>query len=454
MGNFIKVADDHWNFEFSETGESFIPFGTNYYDPNGGWLPKIWQEFNQDQIRRHFELIADLGLNIVRFHTSYTSFMDKKGEINKKGIDNMHSMLQICKDFNIHALITGLNDYEGLPECNINEYYTSKRVMANLTKFWFDFCSEFKENTIIFGYDVYNEPTIPLNDSAIEEMWKKTKGEHVASISDPNVQNNLDIKFDYQLYLESLGYRWLQEQIDVMRSADSNHLITVGVNPWTCPDLVALNKGYCKTVGFNSHLISELIDFSSLHYYPIPFFMLSGYRDPISTNEGYRLSSDILEGIAHLFFEDKPIILEEFGWYGGGKPKWDKLIDNLPYKSEDEQAWYVCNLIQDSIKYCSGWIHWTFGDTPASTDISKFGGIFTSDLKLKSIGRGLKKLAPSLSNKKLIREPGTNKKEVDLKSILVSSQEEKTFWSDYIELKRSKGTVDFTYREYDLKKYI
>jgi len=454
MDDFIRISDDRWNFEFSKTGKTFVPLGTNYYDPNGGWLPRIWDVFNKDTIRRHFDLIARMDLNIVRFHTSYSSFMPTDGKVNKNALDKMHIMLEICKEYKVFALITGLNDYEGLPQWSINHYYTSDRVIDNLTRFWSEFCAEFKENTTVFGYDIYNEPTIPMHDPVIEEKYKSIQHILNTKTLKDNMSSNEENQFDYLIFLESLGYQWLKEQISAIRAVDSNHLVTVGVNPWTCPDLIILDRGYCKTVGFNSRLIAELIDFMSIHYYPIPFYMKEGYEDPISTNEGYRLAVDIFEGITRLFFEHKPIILEEFGWYGGGKPKWDDLIDDLPYRSQDEQAEYVINLIKASVAYCSGWIHWTFGDTPESSDISEFGGLVTSDLQIKLLGDRLKNLVSMMSNKKLKRKEANTTIEIDTKKILVSKKEEKRFWNEYIELKRKVGPVDFRYKPYDLKKYL
>jgi aryl-phospho-beta-D-glucosidase BglC (GH1 family) len=454
VGDFINISDDKWNFEFSKTGETFVPFGTNYYDPNGGWLPRIWKHFDEDTIRRHFDIIAHMGLNIVRFHTSYSSFMPTEGKLNKKALDMMHKMLEICKEYEVFALITGLNDYEGLPQWDINHYYTNERVIDNLKSFWGDLCDELEDNTTVFGYDIYNEPTIPLHDPVIEEGWRRARGDYTIQVPTSDISGNEDFTFDYLLFLEGFGYRWLKEQVDAIRAVDSNHLITVGVNPWTCPDLVILDRGYCKTVGFNSHLIAELIDFMSIHYYPIPFFMKDGYEDPISSKDGYRLAADIFEGITRLFFENKPIILEEFGWYGGGKPKWDDLIDELPYKSQDEQATYVTSLIEESVAFCSGWIHWTFGDTPASSDISKFGGLVTSDLQIKSLGERFKNLAAIMSNKKLKRIDASATIEIDVKKILTSENEEKRFWDGYNELKREVGPVDFSYTPYDFKKYL
>jgi len=37
------VSPDGRGFVDQASQERFIPFGTNYYDPHTGWVPKIWR---------------------------------------------------------------------------------------------------------------------------------------------------------------------------------------------------------------------------------------------------------------------------------------------------------------------------------------------------------------------------------------------------------------------------
>jgi len=52
MEGFIDVYSDNWNFVNEQTGEIFVPFGANYFDPETGWAPKLWQKFDRDKVQR------------------------------------------------------------------------------------------------------------------------------------------------------------------------------------------------------------------------------------------------------------------------------------------------------------------------------------------------------------------------------------------------------------------
>src|SRR3972149_3373072 len=59
----IAVAPDGRGFVERDSGRAFIPFGTNYYDPNTGWAPKMWSRFDAGKVRRHFGVMKELGVN-------------------------------------------------------------------------------------------------------------------------------------------------------------------------------------------------------------------------------------------------------------------------------------------------------------------------------------------------------------------------------------------------------
>ncbi len=59
----IVVAPDGQGFVEKDSGRPFIAFGTNYYDPDTGWAPKIWRQFNAQRVRQHFGVMSELGVN-------------------------------------------------------------------------------------------------------------------------------------------------------------------------------------------------------------------------------------------------------------------------------------------------------------------------------------------------------------------------------------------------------
>jgi hypothetical protein len=466
VSGFIKVNPDGWTFSFGRSGRPFVPFGTNYYDPLAGWPPHIWENFDSNTTRNKFELMRSLGVNIIRFHLAYPSFYEQRCQLNPRGIEKLIQMLQICREFDIVALITGLVYYEGPPKWSTDDYFVDDEVRDNLCVFWRALGSALKDDEAVFGYDIYNEPSIPWQSRLLAGKWRlylqnrygkaealyeagtipaAVKGFDQIGIPMPHWSAQPSLIFEYKMFQERLAFSWLHAQIEAIRDTDRNHLITVGVNPWTFPDLKFVDVGYGKCRGFNTHFVAPLVDFMSVHYYPISFFLAGDYPDPISSEAGRRLAIDLCEGLCRLSYENKPVILEEFGWYGGGAPGWVSLVDRLPFKGQGEHASYCKALVEASREWCSGWIQWAYGDTPQSSDISQFGGLVNRDGEPKAWAREFSALAQKIQSTIPARKMGAVRKQVDLFGLYTAETAEETFWREYLEQKQANGSVDFDF---------
>jgi hypothetical protein len=466
VSDFIKVNPDGWTFSRRKSGTPFVPFGTNYYDPMAGWPPHIWKNFEADTTRSNFERMRSLGVNIIRFHLAYPSFYDQRGQLNQRGIEKLTQLLQICGEFDIAALITGLVYYEGLPKWSTNDYFVDDEVRDNLCVFWRALASPLKGEETVFGYDIYNEPSIPWQSRLLEEKWRlylrnkygkaralNEAGAASAAVSElnqisipmPHWNAQPSLVFEFRMFQERLAFSWLQAQTEAIRDADSNHLVTIGINPWTFPDLKFVDVGYGKCRGFNTHFVAPLVDFMSVHYYPISFFFAGDYPDPVSSEAGRRLAIDLCEGQCRLSYENKPVILEEFGWYGGGAPGWAGHVERLPFKSQGEHASYCKALVEASREWCSGWIQWAYGDTPQSPDISQFGGLVDRDGEPKAWAREFSALAQMIQGTVPSRKMGVGRKQVDLFNLYTSETAENTFWREYLAQKQVDGSVDFDF---------
>ena len=117
----------------------------------------------------------------------------------------------------------------------------------------------------------------------------------------------------------------------------------------------------------------------------------------------YWLSSCI--GNARMDHYGKPVVVQEFGWYGGGT---SQFLCDLPYRSEQEHADYTRTLTTALIPHVNGFINWPTFDMPESNDISNHGGIFTHDGKPKELGKVYRELAQTLTGKRQIRKPSTS----------------------------------------------
>ena len=80
----IVLAPDGRNFIERESGRTFIPFGTNYYDPNTGWAPKIWRQFDPEKVQRHFSVMSGMGVNCARVFLTAATFSLTPGPSTSK----------------------------------------------------------------------------------------------------------------------------------------------------------------------------------------------------------------------------------------------------------------------------------------------------------------------------------------------------------------------------------
>lgn len=454
MANFFTIGEDGWSFVRSKSGERFVPFGSNYYDPNAGWPPHLWSDFDVTRSRTHLEQLSHLGANIVRFHLSYPAFYSQDHVLNESGVEKLQELLAICRELGIATLITGLVYYEGAPKWDTSDYFASQGVLESLCFFWQELAARLKDEETVFGYDLYNEPSLPWTSPLLETRWRhhlRTRfgnpGEMGSRLHLPHRPAGLDdiavpkegdssqpaLLVEYRMFQEQLGFEWIKAQAEAIRSADPNHLITVGCNPWTMPGTPAVDRGYGTCRGFNSHLLAPLLDFLSVHYYPIAFFTGRVGPDPISSPDGRRMAIRLCEGLCRLNHEGKPVLLEEFGWYGGGAPRWDGLLGDLPYKSEDDQATYGAELVEASRDWCSGWIYWSFGDTPASNDISQFSGLVDAGGRIKPWALLFRELSQTLKAEPPRRRVASRRTGVDIPQLYTSREYEQRLWLSYVQ---------------------
>ena len=139
--------------------------------------------------------------------------------------------------------------------------------------------------------------------------------------------------------------------------------------------------------GFRPERQARLLDFLEVHFYPLDH---GGYEYRGAEDEARNLA--YLEGVVReVARPGKPVVLAEFGWYGGGKPTFDG--GKHPAASEEQQAQWCRRVVETSAGFVVGWLNWGFYDQPEATDVSQLTGLLTPDGKLKSWGRAFKELA-------------------------------------------------------------
>jgi hypothetical protein len=204
---------------------------------------------------------------------------------------------------------------------------------------------------------------------------------------------------DYQTFREEMAFRWIQKTVRAIRRADQHHLITVGLHQSGCPLEEIIPSRY---TAFNPHRLKDCLDYIALHWYPFGNPLTASCL-PYDLPENGERSLSVFTANCRYHAVGKPLIMEEFSYYGGGSPSfWGGV---LPERTEKEQEDFSRRLVIASRGSIGGWLNWPLQDTPESTDTSAFGGLYAAGGELKPWGRSFRALSARFKKKRLRRQP-------------------------------------------------
>ena len=399
MQGIIGINKDKTGFADGANGGAYVPVGVNYYDHETGWAPQIWKMFDEDRVRGQFEQMKKHGVNAARFFMASTAFMPEKNKIDMRAVEKFDKFVEFANETEIRLIPTGPDHWEGVPGYCRADMYCGSEALEALCGYWEFMAKRYKGEAAIFAWDLRNEPMIGWDSEPMRDGWRRFLKEKYGndpqgdfSVPEDAAKENDARLYDYQLYREQLAFNWTKTQTDAIRKANDSHLVTIGYIQWSFPGVAAGGKpgGYSA---FRPSALSGLTDFDCAHFYPT----LGDPADPQKKRANLKYLRDWL-----LFCDlSRPVVLEEFGWYGGGG-----INEHQPYRSPEDQLDWNRALMEETIGLASGWLNWPFADTPCSTDISKFSGIVTSDFRQKPWGEAFFAYA-----KELCRERTPFKKE-------------------------------------------
>lgn len=399
----IVVAADGRGFIEGDTGRPYTPFGTNYYDPHTGWAPKLWRQFDAEKVRQHFRIMKEIGVNCARVFLTAGSFQPSAETVEEDALKKLDALIDIAGQAGIRLLLTGPDHWEGAPPYWKPDRFAGESALSALDRFWQVLGRRYRGEPAIFAWDLLNEPHVPWSTSqwrprwnawlqesyenwdALKTTWADELAEtdHWGNVAMPENRadpNNPRLR-DWQCFREYLADGWVRRQVQALRRADPTHLITVGYIQWSYP-LVRPGPP-SRYSAFNPRRQARWLDFITIHFYP-------SLGDPFQSAENWRENLAYLQAVLAYCHTGKPVVLSEYGWYGGGAPQ------NHPYRSEEQQADWLSAEVEASRPLADGWLSWPFADTPASRDISLFAGLVKSDLTTKVWSRKFKALANDL----------------------------------------------------------
>lgn len=449
----IRVSADGRGFE-NERGRPYAPFGVNYYRPGTGWAPQVWKQFDAEATRADFLRMREVGINCVRVFLSWGSFYRDHGVIDPEGLAKFEQFLQIAESAGIYVHPTGPDHWEGLPNWKpfgIEEDGT----VAALEEFWRQFAARYRGRNVIFAYDLRNEPEMPWSNPTLQRKWGErlrakfggdlsnldaSWGKPVPGLegafsppSDQDAPGNKAL-LEYQRFREDLADRWSSRQAAAIKAADPEALVTVGLIQWSIP---ALLPGSLKHYSaFRPSRQAKYFDFLEVHFYP---FANGAYDYAAESGEAENMA--YLESVVReVALAGKPVVLAEFGWYGGGKPRFNQ--GKLPASTEAQHARYCRLAVETTKPFATGWLNWGLYDQPEATDCSEFTGLFKADGTIKEWGVVFRGMAEQSSRHRVPSRVNAARPTLDWDLCLTSLQNGRQFQKAYLEAFRAQAGAD------------
>jgi len=397
---FIEVDPDSTTaLRERGSGKPFVAVGLNYFDHETGWAPKLWQKFDPGRVQHQLDLIREQGFNAIRVFLTLDSFHREPGQVHPEGEAKFRRLIELCRERRIYVIPLGPDHWEGTPKWRGRDQFADDAVLKADDEWWAAFAEKFRDEGAILAYDLLNEPAVGWDTPAMRSKWNdwlrstygsiekiadvwKLPAEKIGAMGSiepppPTPALNDARLYDYQRFRESVADEWTRRHAGAIRSADRNHLVTVGHIQWAVPIYIGAVQHYA---GFDMKSNARHVDLVTVHFYPLE------PPNPAEKPEGVAVNAAYLEALLYLASVGKPLMIGEFNWYGGGG-----LAGNngwsLPPRPPEHQVEWCSELLQVSRGRVCGWLNWAFADTPTGRDITRWSGLWTQDLQLKPWGR-------------------------------------------------------------------
>jgi hypothetical protein len=471
----IRVAADRWNFQTPE-GEYVVPVGGNVLTPQHPSEGTLFDRFDAHDVDRRLAVMADSGLNCLRQPIGVNQVFrpDGKGggELRADGMRNWDTFIECAQRRGIYLMpvvgYIGSNDW-----FDPAVLADSGRALDESCVFWSRFCAHYAGHPAVFAWDLRNEllydtqphfagGTASATREQVEHLllkeWPAYLRTRYGSVDVANqlyqthahafdqIPGNVRFeeapydlrRFDFRNYLNERGYAWCKPQVEAIRAASPEHLVCSGNNTWLSPeqDLWLAN-------GFHNRALHDLFDFVTHHPYPaLQCMEHAKYGDPLNGGEAMAYWLHACIGMSRLDYYGKPVVIQEFGWYGGGE---SAFLCPLPYRSEQEHALYIAELITNLLPHAVGFLNWPTFDMPEARDISNHGGIFRADGSRKALTATFEGLARQVSGSRQLRACGTITLCYSLLGMYTSRKYQDQMWDQVHEVIGRGETPDFRF---------
>jgi hypothetical protein len=388
-------------------GQPIVLWGVNYFRPGTGWAPQVWKQFDPERTADDFRLLRSYGVNCVRVFLTFGSFFREPDHLEEEGLRKFDEFLELAEAHGIYVHPTGPDHWEGLPPWTRRDRFADEEMLAAQAQFWRLFAARYRGRSVIFAYDLLNEPTVGWDSPSMRTGWnrwlvqKYQSPEQMAAawglpaekipwgqVPPPAADGNDPVQalIDYQDFREEVATEWVRRQAVAIKEADPEALVTVGLIQWSVPVVL---PGLRQYSAFRPDRIARWVDFQEIHFYPLA----RGFFD-YTRPEDWKLNLAYLQAcVNECAAVGQPVVVAEFGWYGGGR----LTFGNHPAASEEDQARWCTLAVMATWGLACGWLNWGVFDHPEARDVSQLTGLFRVDGRPKAWAERFRILAEKLN---------------------------------------------------------
>ncbi len=464
----VRVAKDRWNFELEGSGRFISPIGGNILNDEHPGQGTLFDHFDAADCDRRLGIMADLGLNCLRQAIGVNRVFDPRTGLKTDGMKHWDVFISLAEKHGIYLMPVG-GYIGGNDWFDVERLADGGRQLDWDCAFWTAFAGHYADHPAIWAWDLRNEllywPCAHLvtpgsTDAArieaqLKDRWPSWLETRFGSVAAMNraygssharfddvpgsvafVEKPFDLcAADFRSYLNDRGFAWCKRQCDAIRAVAPGQMIVSGNNAWLSPD-----QDLFLANGFHNHALHELFDFVTFHPYPA-WQAVPGFRgDPLDGGEPLAYWIDACIGNARIDFYGKPVVVQEFGWYGGGP---SRFLCELPERSEREHAEYTRILTEALAPHVNGFINWPTFDMPKANDISNHGGIFTADGRRKELSAVFADLAVRCNGRRHVRQPAATTLTYSRLGLYTCRSYQDRMWDEIHETLRAGTVFDF-----------
>jgi len=388
--------NDH-AFRERGTGKPFVAVGLNYFDPETGWAPKIWQQFDEAASASSSGWVAQQGFNTIRVFVTLTS-SSRSRQADEGGGGQVPPADSSC------AASARSTSFRPVPSCGKvrglvqGDRFADDTLLDAEAGWWKEFAAAFRDESAILRTTWptsrwWRGPARPCSPSGTAgsriatAAWRGSRPPEVparqggSARPDPAPANQPargDLKLlDYQRFREHIGGQWGKaydrgDPLGGRSPHGSRGARAVGVGGHAAERYALLR------VRFEARGQAGRFHHRSL---------LSARSAPaLRRPEGVQVNAVYLQALLKDCSVGKPVLLGEFKLVRRRRPE-GRLGLALP-----EKRWTPGGMVRqaaggDAGGGTCGWLNWAFADTPTARDISRWSGCWTTDLKLKPWGQ-------------------------------------------------------------------